>query len=336
MQITVHERKKPTYLTGMILLVLFTLAFILFTYTFLHESGHALIGFMFGQKLTAFHIDLLKWDAHVSMVGNMTPPQQAIQSIAGAALPLLVWFVGISLVPRKGSFSLEVLKLAGSMVVLNTLLAWIILPVLFIFGRAPSDDVTHFLRYSQMPPWLLAFTAVVLYARGWGVFLSKIDGLRNELLLFRTTDRETIIAGTRTTVPVMTSILILCIALTFALNNVVADPSLNSFSPPQGFEPVAQIDLSKQAYSNETLAQFTLDEATFVGVFLTVRNINTTYFDLSVIGPEGYTSIVLHGEGYNTDRDGGLWEEYLLPGTYQVVLTSHQSPGTASVHLKTD
>jgi hypothetical protein len=77
-----------------------------------------------------------------------------------------------------------------------------------------------------------------------------------------------------------------------------------------------------------------LDEPALVGVFLAIRSIDTTYFDLSLTGPDGYSSVISHGVGYNAEQDGGLWEEELQPGIYQILLTSHQSPGTASVYLK--
>jgi len=78
-----------------------------------------------------------------------------------------------------------------------------------------------------------------------------------------------------------------------------------------------------------------LDESTTVGIFIIVKEINTTYFDLSVTGADGYSSAVLQGEGYNAFQDGGLWEENLPAGIYHLVLTSHQSPGTVSVYTKT-
>jgi hypothetical protein len=98
---------------------------------------------------------------------------------------------------------------------------------------------------------------------------------------------------------------------------------------------VAEIDLSSQSYAAQPLAEFTVNEPTWVGVFIVVRDINTSYFDLRVAGSGEYNSVVLHGEGYRAERDGGLWEENLLPGTYQLVLTSNQSPGTAAIFLKT-
>jgi hypothetical protein len=245
----------------------------------------------------------------------------------------LAWFAFISLVPRKSGFPLEALKLFSAMAVVNTLLAWIFLPVLYLMNKAPADDVTRFLQASQMPPLLLMAISALLYVIGWAVFLAKIDGLRNEFFLFRNIDRKTIAAGAWTTLPAMTGFLAICTLLTLALNSLSAGNSLGKLSPPPDFEPVAQVDLSRQAYADETLTQFSLDEPASVGVFFVIRNIDTMYFDLSVAGPDDYHSIVLHGEVYSADQDGGLWQETLRPGTYQLVLTSHQSPGTVSIYM---
>lgn len=329
------NHKSPIVFLILIALIFFVALFVFFTYTFIHEGGHALTGVIFGQSLTEFDVSFWDFSAHVGLTGGaLTETQRAVQAVAGAGLPLIVWAVFISLVPRKSNFSLEVLKLLSSMAVVNTLLAWIILPILYFLQKAPSDDVTNFLRYSQMPPLLLTFIAFVLYVGGWILFLSKINGLRNQLLLFRITDHGQLAAGVQKTILTMASLMILCVVTALALNGFAGDSPLSKFSPPQGFDPIAQLDLSKQAYPSVTLTQFTLDEPTWVGVFVIVREINTTYFDITVTGVDGYSSVVVHGEGYNAFQDGGLWEEHLPPGTYQVVLTSHQSPGTLSVHLK--
>jgi hypothetical protein len=133
----------------------------------------------------------------------------------------------------------------------------------------------------------------------------------------------------------MAGIMMVGVISAIALNASADKHLINSFSPPKDFVPVVQLDLSKQAYPSVTLTQFTLDEPTTVGVFIIVKEINTTYFNLNVTGADGYSSTVLHGEGYNAFQDGGLWEENLPAGTYHLVLTSHQSPGTASVYIKT-
>ena len=330
---------KQTKTSSTLILIglsLFVALFVFFLYTFLHEAGHAITGLLFGQSLIEFSMHFWDLSAHVSMVGGeLTQAQLAIQSVAGAALPLLSWVIFISLLPRKASFTLEILKLISSMAVINTLLAWIILPALFLLGKAPSDDVTHFLHYSQIPPLFLMCVALVLYIGLWVLFLSKIDGFRNEFLLFSSTDHERIAAGTRPTLSVMTSLLAFCVIVVVMLNLSGSQNSLSRFSPPQDFEPVAQIDLSTQTYFAETLTEFSLDKPSMAGVFVVINDINTTYIDLSVTGPNGFHSIVLHGEGYNAFQDGGLWEKNLSAGTYRVVLTSHQSPGKASVYIKT-
>jgi hypothetical protein len=329
--------RNPASMFNIILLILFVTIFVFFLYTFLHEAGHALAGWFFGQSLTEFDASFWDLSAHVRMTGGtMTQLQLAIQSAAGVLLPLLVWAIFISMTARKGSFILETLKLISSMVVVNTLLAWIILPVLFLLGRAPSDDVTNFLNYSQMPPLLLSFTALVLYANCWMFFLSRIDGFRNELLMFSTTEINKLDGVTRKIIGIMTGIMAACFFLTFALNIQAAGNPTGRFSPPYGFARVAEIDLSDRPYACETIARFTLDQNSSAGVFIVVNNIDTTYFDLSVAGPDGARSTVLHGEGYNASQDGGLWEKTLPSGTYRLVLTSDQSAGTASIYLKDD
>ena len=319
-------------------LLLFILLFVFFFYTFLHEGGHALAGQLFGQTLTEFDVSFWDFSAQVGMAGGeLTPSQLAVQAVAGVSLPLLVWAIFIHIAPRKASFALEALKLISSMAVLNTLLAWIVIPVLYVFGKSPpSDDVTHFLRYSQMVPLLLTLIALVVYTGGWVYFLSRTEEWRNGFLLFRRIDSQALTKGSRAIIPVMTGILIFSVSCALLLDYVAVHNSSHTFFPPQDFAVVAEIDLSRQAYSTEPLAEFTLEEPAYVGVFIAVRNVNTTYFDLSVVGPDGYRSVVMHGEGYRSDRDNGLWEELLRPGTYQLVLTSNPSPGTAAIFVKTD
>jgi hypothetical protein len=314
-------------------LLLFMVLFVFFLYTFLHEAGHALTGLVFGQELTEFNVNFWDLSAHVGMAGGLSQSQRATQSAAGAGLPLLVWLGFISLVPRKATFCVETLKFTASMAVVNTLLVWIILPVLYLLGQAPSDDVTYFLRYSQIPPLLLSGLAAALYVAGWILFLSRIDGLRNEFLMFKRVRPETLTAGTHVSIPVMVSVLILCVVLTLTAGSVAAKNPVGRLAPPQDFQSVAQIDLSSQPHSNETLVQFSLDKSAYVGVYVAIRDINTAYFDLSITGPADYRSVILHGEGYRADQDGGLWEQNLTPGDYQLVLTSAQSPGAVSVYL---
>ena len=318
------------------LLFLFVVLFVFLLYTFFHEAGHALTGLLFGQFLTEFNINFWNFNAHVNMVGGeLTQAQLALQAVSGASLPFLIWAIFMGLVPRSTSFIVGALKMISSITVINTLVPWMVIPVLFLYGNAPSDDVTHFLRYSQIPLLAVTLAALLLYVGGWLLFLAKIEGIRKQFLLFREVDFETLKSGTRRIMPVMTGIMAICVTLVLMFNASAAGKSLDRFSAPQGFAPIARIDLSTRPYSSQVLTEFSLDEPAYVDIFIIIRDINTSYFDVSVTGPGGYNSTVLHGEGYNAGQDGGLWEEHLRTGTYQIVLTSHQSPGTASVYLKT-
>jgi hypothetical protein len=329
--------RNSTTIFKIVLSILFVTLFVFFLYTFLHELGHVLAGWSFGQSLTEFDASFWDLSAHVRLTGgNLTAMQLAIQSAAGMLLPLLVWAIFISLVPRKDGFILETLKLISSMFVVNTLLVWILLPVFFLSGRAPSNDVTNFLNYSQMPPLLLSFTALILYANCWLFFLFRINGFRNELLMFSTVEMKRLDGKTRTVIGIMTGIMASCAILVFVLNSRVDGHPAGRFSPPQGFAKVAEIDLSNRPYSAETIASFTMDRTSSAGVFVVVDNIDTAYFDLSVAGTDGIHSAVLHGEGYSASQDGGLWEQTLPPGSYQLVLTSDRSSGKAVIYLKDD
>ena len=308
--------------------------FVLFAYTFTHEGGHALIGVLCGQSLTEFNTNFFNFGAHVSLSGgNLSQAQLALRSIAGAGLPFLLWVLFILLVPRRGSFTLEVLKIFSFIMIVNTLLVWIVIPILFLSGNAPpSDDVTHFLRYSQFSPLLLAAAAAILYACGWMLFLSKIQGLKNEFLLFRTRDYETITAGMKTTFPVISAALVIILVLNLVISRGSAAKAVDQFSPPSNAVLLAQVDLSVSAHTSETITQFSLDETSFVSIFILIRDINTPYFDLAITGPDDYRVILYHGEEYSAGQSSGLWEENLPPGTYRLVLTADQSPGVVSIY----
>lgn len=128
----------------------FAVLFVLVVYTFLHEAGHALVGILFGQSLSNFDISFWDLSAHVRLSGTLTSAQRTIQIGAGAALPFLVWTLLISAAPRKGNVALELLKLVGSMAVVNSLLSWIILPILAYASRAPAGDDTPYLDLSHV------------------------------------------------------------------------------------------------------------------------------------------------------------------------------------------
>jgi hypothetical protein len=323
---TVQTRTPRATLVALLVL---TLCFVLVVYTLTHEAGHAIVGMLFGQTLTALKVNFLTLSAHVGLVGELTQAQHAVQSIAGAALPLAVWLIFISCVPRRTTLIVEMLKCIASVAVLSTLLAWMVLPVLYRLGPAPSDDVSNFLSYSRMEPGLLSLLALVIYIVGWLWFFTRIQGMRSEMALFSTADGNVVHAGLRLPLALMTGILIACSSLIVVLGN-----ALNPLAPPQDFQPIAQLDLATRARTAETLWQFALDQPAEIGIYAVVQGINTTYFDLRLTGSAGFDAVILHGEDYTTDQDRVTWSRELPPGQYRLVATACQTPGTISIYGK--
>lgn len=201
-----------------ILLFLVLALFCLFLYTFLHEGGHALAGALSGGIVTGFSVNFLDFSAHVSLSGGFTPAEAVTTTLAGPVLPLLVWLVFILIVPKRTNFALESIKLAATMVFLSTLLAWIILPSVYLSGQFPRDDVTDFLMQSGTPALGLAAAALTAYIGGWILFARKIDGVRDEIVQLRNPQGEVFTPEVRTTLWIVLGTLIACGLAAFAAN----------------------------------------------------------------------------------------------------------------------
>jgi hypothetical protein len=138
-----------------------------------------------------------------------------------------------------------------------------------------------------------------------------------------------VFSGLRPPLALMTGILITCSSLIIVLSN-----ALNPLAPPQGFQPIAQLNLTSRTRTAETLWQFALDQPTVIDIYAVVQDINTTYLDLRLTGSDGSDAVILHGEDYTADQDRVTWSRELLPGQYQLVVTARQTPGTISVYGK--
>ncbi len=315
------------------LLLLFVAVFVVFTYTFLHEGGHALVGLASGATITGFSVSFLDLGAHVGMVGDLTPAETVANNVAGVALPLLVWFGFMLVVPKRANFALETVKTTGTLVFLNTLLAWVVLPLVYLGGQAPGDDVTNFLRNTGLHPLWVVGAALLIYLGGWRLYLAKIEGIRHEVELYRKVDRDIITPGVRKTLGMIAGVFALCGLVAFGANGFrLAAPRADPFQPPQGYEQVATIDLSQGALTRSAAYAFALDRPTRVGIYLLVQDIDSDYFDVRLLGPDGYDHLLIHAEGYTATRDRSQFEELLPPGPYQIALTDQPSQGTLSIY----
>ena len=119
--------KDRLKMAAILLILLLAVALL---YTTLHEGGHALAGLAFGGKVSDFNVNFFNLSApHVNIDGTFTPSRHAVINVSGAGLPLLVWFLLMLLLPKRSGFVLQWTKIIFTMGTLNTLLAWIILPL---------------------------------------------------------------------------------------------------------------------------------------------------------------------------------------------------------------
>lgn len=128
--------------TGFLLL---SAGMVLFLYTLLHELGHMIVMLSAGATVTSFSI----FTAHVSAAGGDYTTLSSLWLHAnGAILPMMTAFVYM-LVYRKDCRKSFYRMFSFFVVLIPTasMLAWVILPFLFLQGNAPAkDDVTHFLN----------------------------------------------------------------------------------------------------------------------------------------------------------------------------------------------
>ena len=136
-------------LSGLLLLVAF---FLVFLYTTLHESGHALAGLLAGGSVRQVNVNFFDLSAHAVLDGDFTRAQQALISISGWALPVLVYLFFLLLSHRSREPLLAALRWVGGACVLGSTLPWVVLPLVYLGGGRPADDVISFLGYSGLPP----------------------------------------------------------------------------------------------------------------------------------------------------------------------------------------
>lgn len=137
---------------------------ILFLYTLLHEGGHALVGILYGGKVDRMVLGL---NAHVSISGaEYSRTGLALLNVAGLLLPVLFLVVALAVYQAKIKSALYhffygVLWMAIS----GSLLAWVIIPIIALFGTPPQgDDVTKFMTNTGLNPMIMILAAILIVA----------------------------------------------------------------------------------------------------------------------------------------------------------------------------
>jgi hypothetical protein len=309
------------------------LLFTTLTYTFLHEGGHALIGLLQGGKLTAFDVNFFNLSAHVGITGNFSTGQNALRAAAGIGLPLLVWLVWILVLPKITNPLLEWFKVIASIAVINSLLAWLVIPFLFLAGQTPSDDSTYFLSITGIPPLLVAGVVVLIYLGGWTLLIFKVGGARGLADRLRADVSDWKQPALARTWRGMTAAALAMLVVVVGLNMAVGPSDV--LRAPAGYTRVAELDLSGQAYKQALVYQFELREPTRMGIFIAMQNIQTGPFKIEMTGPDGYTFTFVQF----TDPKVGIGKASSHPtdlpmekGLYQILLTVPKNPGKIIIY----
>lgn len=139
-------------------------------YTLLHEGGHALAVVALGGRVETFDLNFLNLGAHVAYSGAFTTAQSALIHVAGPLLPALAWMAWQGWRPAGASRLSDWLRVLSLLGITASVLAWVVIPVLALGGRAPAgDDCTRFLEDSGLSPLLVTGLAASLLAACWGL-----------------------------------------------------------------------------------------------------------------------------------------------------------------------
>ncbi|HEX2979367.1 MAG TPA: M50 family metallopeptidase [Anaerolineaceae bacterium] len=308
----------------------------LFLYVLFHEGGHALVGALFGGKITELNLNFWDMSAHAGIDGDFTRPQQALISVAGVSVPLLAWFLVANFLPRKQNPVAGLFTLFLTMIAVNPLLAWVLLPIMTLFGERPGDDSVNFLGYTGVHPLVVTAVALLIYVGAIAWYLKRLGGVQVLRATLRGETVEIDAPAPRRTLAGLWIGVAAVAALGLATGAFANGGAFygDPYRVPEGFTLLAEVDLSQQAYTDADLASFALGQPTLISLFVNPRQLNATYLDLELVGPDGQPMQILHGEGYRASNDRMQMSWELDPGNYSIVLTSDQEPGVVAIYWK--
>ena len=322
MQMTTPPSIFPTRLlvVSLALAALCTAVF----YTFLHEGGHALVGLLSGGRITGFSINFLDFSAHVGLDGIFSPAQQTWLHAAGAGLPFLAWLALILIAPRRADSAIQLFKTFFSLGVINSLLAWVIVPLIYLAGQAPEyDDVTKFLQVSGMPPLLLSLLAAGLYAGGMALFFTRVP-VKEMVAEWRGANSPTALPWRSWIGLGGSALLVALVAL--LLNQLGGD------GVPPGYRLAANVDLSKQAYAQARIGEFERLSAGESSFYLVFEDIDAQFLDLRLLGSDGSNTNLLQAQGFIANGSSLTPLLSLPAGKYEIRLTSQAVSGRLKLY----
>lgn len=159
---------------------MFFLAFliILLIYPFFHELGHLMSAKFFGGKINGMKLGFLQ--AKAFFQGTFNSFQSAIIHISGFALPFIIWLVFILIVPKKAHPLFESFKILFSGAVIGSMLAWIVIPILFEYKKAPiGEDVTKFMEEINVSGFWISGIFLIIFLFSIFLFMKKLGDIKD-------------------------------------------------------------------------------------------------------------------------------------------------------------
>lgn len=146
--------------------------FMLLVFPILHESGHLLAAKAFGSRHSSLKLGFIQ--AWAGFDGCFTQGQFSIIHIYGMGFPLLLWYIFIILVSKETIWWIEPIKLVFSASVIGSLIVWIVVPILYMSGKAPmSEDATKFTISTEWNGYVIAAMALLVFIASIILFIRK-------------------------------------------------------------------------------------------------------------------------------------------------------------------
>jgi len=319
-----------------LLVLVFFLLLVLLLYTFAHEGGHALMGLLFGGRVTSFSVNFFNLSAHVGLEGDFTPAQNAIISAAGVSLPYLLCMALILGTPKKADPVLEWFRLLAFMGTVNSLLAWVVIPILVSNGATIGDDSANFLGYTHFSPWLISGTTLLVYLMGWAAYLSRAGGLRGLISRLRSRGIDLSLPDSRRSLRNLAAIGVVAAAATLGLSQAFPDRFLEA---PAGYHLAVDVDLSPRTHTGESVYEFPLEQPARASFFFALQNVKGAPVKIELAGPEGYSNTFFRDTDPKLDIGRATIHPQdlpLEPGGYQIRLTAPQGGGRITVYTRVE
>jgi hypothetical protein len=220
--------------------------------------------------------------------------------------------------------------------VVNSLLAWVLLPLLHTQGYDTGDDSLSFLQNTKASPLLVSAAALAAWLVGWALFLWRVGGPRTILANLR---REAHALGAPDSLATLRGVA--AVGLVVGLVAWGANLYLERASPlgvPPGYAHAASLDLGQAQRGEEAIYRFTLAREASVDLYFVVRTSEPGVgpAELALAGPHGqratfFSSTQGVGAMRATVHPRAL---QLGPGEYSVLCTFPRAAGSLELFVR--